>query len=262
MKSLQFISRYIYFFLQSIKRNSSKSTFVLNLLSVIQQSKNIENIDSIKIESLRKKLSKSNKKINIVDFGAGSNINNSQFRKISDVIKNSAKNKKFGRLLYKLVEEYHPKNILELGTSLGISTSYLASAKSNSKVITFEGCKETAKIAKQNFKYLNYSNIKLILGEFGETLHKELAHIKQVDLVFIDGNHQKEPTIHYFNSLLEYSNKTTIFIFDDIHWSAEMEDAWECIKMHKDVSCSIDLFFMGIILINNDLEKENLIIRF
>ena len=81
-------------------------------------------------------------------------------------------------------------------------------------------------------------------------------------MAFIDGNHQKKPTINYFEEILKYANNNTIFIFDDIHWSQGMESAWEYIKAHEKTTLTIDLFFLGIVFIKSELSKENFIIRF
>jgi len=200
--------------------------------------------------------------IEITDFGAGSHINTYNRRKIKDIAKNSSKNTKFGKLLYRIIQFYKPKKILELGTSLGISTLYLAKANENLKVYTLEGCPKTAEIAQKNFQKMNIQNTKLNIGDFKNTLSSCLEEIKNVDLVFIDGNHQEKPTITYFEKCLRYSNNNTIFIFDDIHWSNGMEKAWNHIRSHKKTTLTIDLFYVGIVFIKSELSQENYTIRF
>jgi len=221
-----------------------------------------EKTSCLDIEILVKKLHKESREIKVTDFGAGSKINISKKRKIKDIAKNSAKNKKFGRLLYRMVNHYNPKNIIELGTSLGISTAYLSNGKPNSNIFSLEGCKSTANIALENFKKINIKNIELVVGEFNETLTPTLTKMKTVDLAFIDGNHQKNPTLQYFKKILDYSNNNTIFIFDDIYWSKEMEEAWQIIQEHPATTATVDLFFIGIVFVNPDLSKEKFKIRF
>jgi len=165
-------------------------------------------------------------------------------------------------LLYRIIQFYKPKNILELGTSLGISTSYLAKADVNAQVFTFEGCPETAKIAEENFENQNIKNTSITLGDFNLTLTKKLKEIKTIDLAFIDGNHQEKPTVAYFKKCLEYANNDTIFVFDDIHWSDGMQNAWKYIKAHHSTTLTIDLFFVGIVFIKSELSKEDFTIRF
>ena len=261
MKALQLILRYIAYFFTAKGKHAAQAPFLYEFITqVINESPDDENCNSI--ETLRKKLCQSKKEIQITDFGAGSAINNSKTRKIKDISKNSAKNAKFGELLYRIVQFYKPKNIIELGTSLGISTSYLAQADTNANIFTFEGCPETAKIAQENFDKQNITNTSITLGDFNLTLSEKLKEIETVDLAFIDGNHQEKPTIAYFEECLKYANNNTIFIFDDIHWSDGMENAWNYIKANTSTTLTIDLFFVGIVFVKSELSKEDFTIRF
>ena len=262
MKLLAFLMRYILFCYKAIYSDITNSYEINTLIKKLKEPNIKKYTDCIKIEDLRRQLLNSEKEIQINDFGAGSNINIASKRKIKDITRNSAKSQKFGRLLYKIVTLYKPQIILELGTSLGISTCYLAEGNKKAEVITLEGCKNTSEIAKNNFEKINKKNIKLILGNFNDTLQEQLSKLKSIDLAFIDGNHQEKPTIEYFEKILKYSHEKTIFIFDDIHWSNGMEKAWKHIIQNKKVSLSIDLFFVGIVFINPELEKANSFIRF
>ncbi|MBT3611564.1 MAG: SAM-dependent methyltransferase [Flavobacteriales bacterium] len=261
MKALQLIFRYIKYLFRAKSKHAAQAPFLYKLITQVIDKRTNDN-SCKNIEALRKELCKQERIIKITDFGAGSTINNSKTRKVKDVAKNSAKNAKFGKLLYRIIQFYKPKNILELGTSLGISTSYLAKADANSQVFTFEGCPETAKIAQENFDNQNIKNISITLGDFNLTLTEKLKEIKTIDLAFIDGNHQEKPTIAYFKKCLEYANNNTIFVFDDIHWSDGMESAWNYIKTHPSTTLAIDLFFVGIVFIKSELSKEDFTIRF
>lgn len=261
MKKILFIWRYIKYFFIAKNKHSAQSPFLYQFITeVLNKNSNDKNLK--KIDQLRNKLYKSKKVIEIKDFGAGSQINKSKKRKIRDIAYNSAKNAKFGKLLYRIIKFYNTKNILELGTSLGISTLYLAKADDKNLVYTSEGCTETAKIAEENFKKTKTKNINITLGNFEETLKEILVKMSTLNLAFIDGNHTKNATIAYFEECLKYSKNDTIFVFDDIHWSKGMEKAWECIKSHKKTTLTIDLFYVGIVFIKSELSKENHIIRF
>ncbi len=261
MKAIQFIIRYIRYFFTAKSKHAAHAPFLYHFITEVINPKNKDE-HCKKIEQLRKELCSSEQQIQITDFGAGSSINNSKTRTVKDIAKNSAKNSKFGKLLYRIVKQYKPKNSIELGTSLGISTAYIASGNPKGTVYTFEGCPETAKIAQKNFDKLNINNTAIALGDFNLTLAKKLTEIKTIDLAFIDGNHQEEPTKQYFEECLKYANNDTIFIFDDIHWSNGMEAAWKHIKAHPKTTLSIDLFFVGIIFIKSELSKEHFTIRY
>jgi predicted O-methyltransferase YrrM len=162
-----------------------------------------------------------------------------------------------------MVRHYRPKTILELGTSLGITTSYLSLAKPEAKIITMEGAKSVAETARQNFKTLKLENIFIQEGNFDQTLSIAISQMHSLDFAFIDGNHRREPTERYFHQLLPITYNDSILIFDDIHWSRDMEQAWETIQLHPSVRCTIDLFFIGIVLFRQEFkEKQHFKIRF
>jgi predicted O-methyltransferase YrrM len=199
----------------------------------------------------------------VEDFGAGSAVSKTGKRSISSIAKNAAKPKKFGQLLFRMVKYYQPSSILELGTSLGITTSYLSLASPVAKLITMEGSKEIAEKARQNFESLELKNINLVEGNFDSTLSSVVRGLSTVDFAFLDGNHRQEPTERYFQQLLSKTNNDSILVFDDIHWSREMEAAWERIKIHPAVTCSIDLFFISIVFFRKEIkEKQHFNIRF
>lgn len=201
--------------------------------------------------------------IEVEDFGAGSAISKTKNRTVADIAKHAAKNKKLAQLLFRIADHYQPKTMIELGTSLGISSAYLASACPNAKLFTIEGSAAIAGIAKKNFQFLGLHNIESITGNFDDVLTGVLKKISRIDLVFIDGNHRKDPTIKYFSQLIDHSSPSSLFIFDDIHWSGEMEQAWEIIKQNEKVTLTIDLFFIGLVFFRQDFKaKQHFTIRF
>ncbi|HET9432501.1 MAG TPA: class I SAM-dependent methyltransferase, partial [Chitinophagaceae bacterium] len=144
-----------------------------------------------------------------------------------------------------------------------ITTSYLSLAKPEARLITMEGSKEIAEVAKGNFRNLEIRNIEITEGNFDNTLSSVVSGLSTIDFSFIDGNHRQEPTERYFKELLAKTNNDSIFVFDDIHWSSEMEAAWKTIKDNAAVSCSIDLFFIGIVFFRKEFkERQHFIIRF
>jgi predicted O-methyltransferase YrrM len=149
--------------------------------------------------------------------------------------------------MHRMINFYMATRVVELGTSFGITTSYLASSNPLTKIYTHEGSPQVADIAEGTFNQLALNNVKLIRGNFDETLYQTLSNLTHVDFAFIDGNHRKIPTINYFELLLQKKTEHSVFVFDDIHWSKEMEEAWHYIRKHKSVTLSIDLFYIGIV---------------
>lgn len=216
-----------------------------------------------KIEKVRNELLNNRAAIEVEDHGAGSSMIASGKKVIKDIAQSSLKNKKFGQLFFRIAKYCKPATIIELGTSFGISASYFAAGSPRSKVYTLEGSDTIAHIASGTFESLNLRNIELIRGNFDATLPRLLKKIETVHLAFIDGNHRKKPTLEYFNVLLRYSGEHTVLIFDDIHWSAEMEEAWQEIQRHAAVTLTIDLFFVGVLFFKKDFKaKQHFAIRF
>ena len=255
------IKYYFQFLFASKNEHALHSPFVFELYTKIIQANTKFSVFK-QIENLRKKLLKNRSIINVTDFGAGSRIYKTNQREIRQIAKSAEKNPKFGKLLFRLIEHFKPTTIFDLGTSLGITTLYESKAYELSKVFTFEGCPATATIAQQNFDELDGKNIKIVIGNIDETLPHELSKINQLDFVFFDANHRFEPTIRYFELCLEKATEKSIFVFDDIHWSEEMHQAWQMIRNHKKVMISIDLFYVGLVFFRKNQPKQDFVLRF
>ncbi|HEX7690950.1 MAG TPA: class I SAM-dependent methyltransferase [Sediminibacterium sp.] len=215
------------------------------------------------IENLRKILLSDTRMLTIEDMGAGSRSARTNRRSVQQIATSSLKPAKFSQLLFRIADHYKTRNILELGTSLGITTAYLASASENTRVITMEGAAEIATVAKENFLKLKLNNITLVQGNFDDRLQEAIAGMPAIDLCFIDGNHLYEPTLRYYRQLLPALHEYSILVFDDIHWSREMEQAWETIREQPEVTMTIDLFFIGLVFFRKEhKEKQHFIIRF
>ncbi|MEZ4906854.1 MAG: class I SAM-dependent methyltransferase, partial [Saprospiraceae bacterium] len=208
------------------------------------------------IENYRKKLNTDNTLINITDLGAGSRKIKKDIRKVSDISKTSVSNTKKCNIIKNFLSFTDSGNIIELGTSLGIMTSYLAEYTEANSIYTFEGDPNLAKIAGNTFSDLKISNIKLITGNFDDTLLLNVSKLDKINFAFIDGNHRKNSTINYFSIIKSKLNTNAIVVIDDIHWSKEMNEAWEAVKISNDVSASLDLYYFGILFFDKELSGD------
>ena len=216
-----------------------------------------------KIEDFRSQLLLDGRLLEIEDFGAGSVSGNKKQRTVASITKNAAKSAKFGQLLFRIANYYQPVVVIELGTSLGLSAAYLAMGNPVARVITCEGAGAVAALANENFSILAIGNIETVQGNFDATLPGILKNNARIGLAFIDGNHRAAPTLRYFEQFLQQIGQEGILIFDDIHWSEEMEQAWLAIKNHPAVMLTIDLFFVGLVFFNPDFKvKQHFVIRF
>lgn len=260
---MQIRSLFSYFFTAQ-NEHGLHSPFVFDLyLNTIK--KEVVQPDFEVIEAIRRQMLQSREQLQITDYGAGSKVNTSPIREVRDVAQNSKKSARLGRLFYRLIQHFGYHSIFDLGTSLGLTTLYLSTANPKAKVTTFEGCPETAKVAKRNFEQIaadsQKSNIEIVVGNLDEVLGKEVAAVRNIDFVFFDANHRYEPTVRYFEICLAKANNDSLFVFDDIHWSTEMEQAWTYIKAHPSVSVTIDLFAVGLVFFRQQQRKQNFVLR-
>jgi predicted O-methyltransferase YrrM len=209
--------------------------------------------------------------IEVTDFGAGSRVFKSNTRAINQIAKNAGISSKRAKLLFRIVNYFQPENILEIGTSLGLATAALslgleantnrAKLNKNATIITLEGCPQTMAIAKTQCHLQNLTNIEFVNTKFEDYLNNYQLSIINYQLIYFDGNHSKKATLDYFELLLPTITNDTVWIFDDIHWSADMEEAWEHIKNHPKVAVTIDTFQWGIVFFRSEQEKEHFVIR-
>jgi predicted O-methyltransferase YrrM len=257
----KFHLRYIKYLFESITKYNINSPFLYDLVTQVFDDKK-SYPEYKKVEHLKKELLKNSEIIEVTDLGAGSKTGKQTERSVKQIVKYSSKPKKIGRLLFRLSNYFKPGQILELGTSVGLSSMYLSYGYRSAKVVTIEGCPNISHIAQTNFEQLGMSNIQLVTGNFDDELIGVLEKVKSIDLAFIDGNHQQQPTIKYFEQCLSFSGPDTVLIFDDIHWSEGMEKAWQHIINHPSVTLSIDIFFIGIVFLKPGLSKQHFVIRF
>ena len=247
--------RYFDYLKESVNRYDVHSPFVYDLLEeVFRQPLSKSKNNQIELE--RKFLLKNDATIFIDDLGA----RKSRKTKVKEIAAHSLKEPKHAAILGKLVEHYAPKSVLEFGTSLGISTAYLA--QGSTQVFTIEGSKEIQNQAKEVWKNIGLNNIHSLLGSFDDLLDQIWPEIEQPAMIFIDGNHTYRATLHYFEYFINRLNNDSFIVFDDIHWSAGMEEAWKKIIEDKRISLSVDIFEMGIVFLRKGVEKQHFVIRF
>jgi predicted O-methyltransferase YrrM len=251
--------RYI-FLARHYKGHGIHSPFVFNLVSKVFRNKTDSDV-VCSIEKVRKKLISGHGSLKINDLGSGKEKRTTNIRKVSDIARYSPVPSKYGQLLSNLASEFGKPLIVELGTSFGISTMYLASGSPESVIYTIEGSDEIAEIASRNFSDAGMKNITTLSGSFDEMLPVVFKDGLKPGLVFIDGDHRKKAVLRYFGIIAEVSDNNTVIVIDDIYYSKEMEEAWNEIKTNKKVSVTVDIFRMGIVFFRKGITPKNYIIR-
>lgn len=254
------IKAYLDFLWNSKNEHAVHSPFVFDLVTKCFYDKKPKPEYSV-LKDYRNSLLANKDFIEVTDFGAGSKVFKSNRRQISQIAKTAGITPSRAELLFRIVNYLQPENILEIGTSLGLATSALSLGNKNAKITTLEGCPQTMKECQLQLQKINFNNINCVTTEFSEYLKTQNLQPTTYNFVYFDGNHSKEATLEYFELLLPTITNETLWIFDDIHWSSDMEEAWEVIKKHPKVTVTIDTFQWGLVFFRREQEKEHFIIR-
>jgi predicted O-methyltransferase YrrM len=260
MLNIRFAKDYLLHRLTAKTRHGTHSPFVYRLVDQVFYDK-FPKPDYTETEAIRRKLLADERTITVTDLGAGSHVNKNLKKKVSDIAAHALKSPKLAQLLYRIAADLKPASIIELGTCLGITSIYLQKAVPAAKVYTLEGSPHTAAIAQETFAEAGLNKIELTIGNFDDTLPGIIDSLGKVDFVFVDGNHQQDATLRYFEWCLPKVHENTLLIFDDIYWSEGMKEAWAQIKAHPEVTVTIDLFWIGLVFFRKGQVKEDFRVR-
>lgn len=212
-----------------------------------------------RVRKYRKELLKNKNRIPLNDLGTGK----AKDGIVAKIVRRAAVDEKSGMLLSRLAADYKPDMVIEFGTSLGVGTAYLALGSGvNVEVLSIEGSPECSKVAESTLVKHGIENVKLITGAFDDVLPNILEAIKgkQV-MVYLDGNHTYEATMRYFTKLISVADHNMMVVLDDIHLHSGMSKAWKEICQMKEVTTTIDLMRMGIVVLRSGAQKEQYILR-
>lgn len=252
---LGIVRNFLSYYIKSSTLQKVKEPFVQQLLSEVLEDDRFYYSFGL-LKSLRKRLEFNTTIINITDLGAGSRVHKSNQRTVNSILKTAVSPTWQCEFLFRLVNFLQPQTKLELGTSLGLSSLYQYMPNTKADLYTLEGCPNLAAFAQQQFKAYKAKNIHSIVGDFKNSLPTTLQKIERLDYAFLDGNHQKQATLDYFEACLPYCHKNTVLVFDDIHWSDGMQEAWETIQQHPKVSLTLDLFYMGLVFFRTTSQQQ------
>lgn len=247
---------FISYWLDAVDEHSLHSPFFYDFYTKVVKG---DSVDDQVAESLRGKLLRDRRSIHVEDFG--SHIHKPATRSINQIAKLSLTPKKFSSFYARIIAHFNLSTIVELGTSLGINALYLA-RKTGSHVTTFEGSTALTNLSNLTFEFARAKNITVVQGNIDHTLSSRLGYLRKIDFVFVDANHRYEPTVRYFEQMAPKLHAASIVVLDDIHYSREMNDAWNKIRNHKLVYASADLFRCGILFFDPSLNKQHVILQF
>jgi len=257
---LHIVKSYLKFLWNSKNEHGVHSPFVFSLVTKCFYDRKKYPEYSI-LKNYRNSLLENKNTIEVTDFGAGSRVFKNNTRVINQIAKNAGISAKRAELLFRITDYFKPESILEIGTSLGLGTSALSLGNPKAKITTLEGCPETSSVAKKQLKQFGLNNVETTVTEFSNYLKTSDTPLSAFDLIYFDGNHSKAATLDYFELLLPNITNDSVWIFDDIHWSKGMEEAWETMKKHSKVTVTIDTFQWGIVFFRTEQPKEHFVIR-
>lgn len=250
---------YFQYFLRKEDRHSLQSPFVYQIYQGLKAHyrKNIDQFNEI--DTLRANLLQDHSVLTIHDLGAGSHHFSSKERKVSDIVRYSTSSKKHALLYQYFCSLTRTQNVIELGTCLGVNTCYLAEV-TQGKVSTFEGA--DALVHKARLHLEPYKNIQILSGNISETLPSFLKKNQPVDFALLDANHSYGPTISYFRQLLDHVREDAVMVIGDIHWSADMDRAWQEVIHSEKVTLSLDFYECGVLFFKSGLEKAHYVLHY
>lgn len=251
------ITSFLSYWLNAVDEHSLHSPFFFDLYTKVIKPRPVAG-SYAGIEALRKQLLHDHRVISVQDLGAGAGRQTT--RRISAIARTSLSRRRYSVIYAGLAKSVGARTIIELGTSFGINTLYLAESP-EAAVTTFEGAPAIADIASLTFEFAEKQNIELITGPIDRTLPDFLQLVRKVDFALVDANHRYEPTVRYCEWLLKKVHTQSVVVIDDIHYSREMQAAWETLKHHRLVYASADLHQCGVLFFDPSLNKQHVILQ-
>lgn len=259
--NLPLVRGYLHHWLHALNEHSLQAPLVYSLYcDIIKKDQLLPAFQPI--EEARRRLLRCSDQVPISDLGAPSRVSKQTARRVRSLARHGLSSPKFGRLLYRLATYNSSDHIVELGTSLGITTLYLATARPSASVYTLEGASAVADRAEDIFRKQGQANIQLIRGNIDQTLPTLLRQLPRVDFAYLDANHRYEPTVAYFEQLVAKTNERSIVAIDDIYWSDEMRRAWRHIQRHPAVTLTLDLFDAGLVFFTPLSVRQDYVLMF
>ncbi len=248
---------YASYFLNRVDDHSIQAPFAYSFYQLLKN----RTFNSVpKIENARQQYVHSTKEINYHSFGIKSTLHTSQRNQISSIAKSGITDQEASKTLASIIQKFNATTIVELGTSLGINTCYLAEASRGGKVITFEGHEELCQYSSELFLDLGYDNISLIQGNIDETLKPFVDSLEQIDFVHIDAHHSKKALLNYFETIAEKLHVDSVVAVDDIRWSRDMYNGWKILTNNNQISHSFDVGNIGFLFFKEGVNKQHYIV--
>lgn len=162
---------------------------------------------------------------------------------------------KTNKLLFKLVNYFGSKRVLEIGSGYGINSLCLTAPSKDIKCISIEYSEKKYSLATEIYKKWDRKISLVSTTELPEITEKQ-------DCIFIDLSNCNNlpPNLNQYLSRLSY-NKTFIII-KGIRTNKRHQMLWKSIKDMESRTVALDLFNIGIVFFDTSLYRWNYKISF
>jgi predicted O-methyltransferase YrrM len=117
--------------------------------------------------------------------------------------------------------------------------------------VTLEASRARLDVALEGLARLALTRVDGRHGRFQETLMPTLASLDVVDYAFVDGHHDEQATLDYWEQIAPRLADPAIVVFDDIAWSPGMASAWHTLTADSRVKLAVDLETVGFCLVGS-----------
>lgn len=242
------------FYASAISKYRVHSPFVTTVIDeIIYASKVPPNQENL--ENIRQSFLNDHRKISTSSFGAPSRVHRSATRSIRQIAQSSLTPRSQAEMLFRIVDYFKPRTMLELGTCLGVTSLYQYAGNPSAIFHTIEGHPELFSEAKKLIDSAQHTRLKAIKGRFADVLPSLLHDIKKVDYAFIDGDHTGEGLKTYLELLLTHTHDGSVIVLHDVHWSGDIAEAWNDLRRDPRITLSIDLFYLGLLFFRKEIKE-------
>lgn len=168
----------------------------------------------------------------------------------------------YAQLLFRLVNRYKARNVVETNMRTGIASMYLAAPDSKVKVTTFGNEKALNELALHYMKETGFRNVRVVQGTAEEKLQEVMGELDTLDLLFVNDCASGSDLDDRIGVCMPKTASQTIFVVEGIYANESMTASWKRLQADSRVRVTVDLFRYGLVFFKDNLQKEDYYVRF
>ena len=166
--------------------------------------------------------------------------------------------KNYGALLFRLINFFKCSTVLQIGSSTGVMSLYLALPLRNScdcyALEKRTGLLDSARMFAENH---SLKNLHWLEGDYEENLFRLKREVTFFDFIFINTTGDSERTREALRLAGTFVCPDTVMVIDNIQRDKSMKKLWQELKNRGDVGLTIDLLSLGLVFFNTRLHKQH-----